>query len=51
VHSIFKFRKSKQRAYFSRSHKHSTKSVEYCSTWKHSRRFWGAHTNRKKTLL
>jgi len=23
----------------SRSHKHSTKSVEYCSTWKQARRF------------
>jgi len=25
--------------FFSRSHKHSTKSVEYCSTWKLARRF------------
>jgi len=36
------------RELFSCSHKHSTKSVEYCSTWKYARRFLGAHTHRKK---
>jgi len=34
--------------FFPRAHEHSTKSVEFCSTWNPARHFWGAQTHKKQ---